>query len=98
MFFLPITFFKFIFHVKNSTFVNLKSDQDPGPDPHPIHIETYADPQHWLEYSLQRSPDIQYVPVSWEPVLRIRIRVGHLIPVGQAKPKKNTDQPKQNKK
>ncbi len=78
--------------------MNLKSDQDPGPDPHPIHIETFADPQHWLEHSLQRSPNIQYVPVSWEPVLRtIRIRVGH-DSRGSSKAKKNIDQPKQNKK
>ncbi len=34
MFFLLITYLKYIFHVKIQLFVTVKSDQGPEPDPH----------------------------------------------------------------
>jgi hypothetical protein len=45
----PITYLKYIFHVKILLFVTLKSDQDPDPGPHwfgSLDPDHPADPQH----------------------------------------------------
>jgi hypothetical protein len=54
--FRPITYFKYIFHVKILLFVDLKSDQDPYPDPLRFcSLDLDPDP-HWDE-KLDRNPD-----------------------------------------